>query len=55
MNFKPILIKNQYPPSFFEKIIHDTLTNILKPEEKVTEKESENDQNDIPPVQRKMQ
>ena len=41
---KAILIKNQYPPSFFEKIIHDTLTNILKPEEKVTEKDSENDQ-----------
>ena len=41
---KTILIKNQYPPSFFEKIIYDTLTKILKPEEKVTEKDSEDDQ-----------
>ena len=31
---KTILIKNQYPAPFFEKIIHDTLPRIFKPEER---------------------
>ena len=32
-----ILKKNQYPPDFFEPIIHDTLTRIIFPEKKCEE------------------
>ena len=31
---KVILKKNQYPPDFFEPIIHETLTRIISPEKK---------------------
>ena len=39
---KTILIKNQYPAPFFEKIIHDTLTCIFKPEERHEKEVGEN-------------
>ena len=39
---KIILIKNQYPAPFFEKIIHDTLTRIFKPEERHEKEVGEN-------------
>ena len=38
---KRILEKNQYPPSFFEPIVHSTLQQILVPKEPSTEEESE--------------
>ena len=34
---KAILIRNQYPPKFSDKLIHDTLTKILNDESKVKE------------------
>ena len=34
---KVILKKNQYPPDFFEPIIHETLTRIISPEKKCEE------------------
>ena len=40
---KSILKNNQYPASFYEKIIHETLTRIIKPEKK-PEEQGESDE-----------
>jgi len=40
---KLILMKNQYPPSFFDPIINETLTLIIKPESKEEKLEDEED------------
>ena len=39
---KTIFIKNQYPAPCLEKIIHDTLTRIFKPEERQEKEIGEN-------------
>ena len=40
---KDMLIKNQYPPSFFEPIIHQTLTKIIQPNPETDNEEDDDD------------
>ena len=40
-----LLMKNQYPPSFFEPIIYETLSHIIAPEAKEDKKDDEEDKN----------